>query len=151
MVEVVPGPSGGLNATVLSALVARQSDSDTVQFIVNEIDGIDTSVNAVPLDFGYLRKQSFLNVVVRDKGNGTYSAAFLGGAYIEVHAANSIMSLLVSLTSDFVNKTRGLLGNFNGNTLDDLSPNGDGVPLSPIESLPTEIHYIFGLSCKSYI
>ena len=157
MVEVEPSPSapfagGESPATVFSAIVGKQVGSDVVQFSLNADDMIDTFINGELVDFESLDELSFLNVVVMDKGNITYSATFSGGAYIEVRAANGIISLLlVSLTNDFVNTTRGLMGSFNGDTLDDLVPkvvNGTGEPIPSTSSLE-DIHFQFGITCKA--
>ena len=136
-------------ATVFSAIVGKEVDSDTVQFTLGAENEIITTVNGEPVDFEMLNEESFLNVMVMDKGNRTYAAAFASGAYVEVTSNNGFISLLlVSLSNYFVNKTSGLMGSFNGDIHDDLVPRNDtGQPIS-INSTLEEIHHQFGLTCK---
>ena len=141
---------GDAPATVFSAIVGKQTDSDTVQFTIGEIDRIFTTVNGVIVNFEMLTEQFFENVVVADRGR-TYTATFSSGAHIEVQSANGFISLLlVSLPNKFINMARGLMGSFNGDIHDDLAPKiGDdtGNPIS-INSSLEEIHYQFGITCK---
>ena len=135
-------------ATVFSAIVGKQADSDTVQFELTE-NGTTAFVNGEPLDFSDLSEQEFNNVTVTDLGNKTLSAAFSSGAYLEAKEENGIISvLLVSLPESFKGvPTTGLMGSFNGNTSDDLLPNLGINPL-PLNSSLQEIHELFGLTCK---
>ena len=152
MVEVETNPDLTFDsdspATVFSAIAGKQIDSDRVQFTINDGNQIVSTVNEAAVDFEMLPEQSFMNVVVEDRGNGTYTAIFSSGAYIEVKSANGFISLLlVSLANNFMNMTRGLMGSFNGDTADDLAPNGIGVPISSNSSLE-EIHNQFGITCN---
>ena len=154
MVEVETSPNilfdGHSPATVFSAIVGRENDSDVVQFTIGEDNQIRTTVNGAVVNFEILPKQFFVNVVVEVGGNATYSATFSSGAYIKVKAANGFISLLVSLPNNFMNMTRGLMGSFNGDTADDLAPkvgNGTRDPISSNSSLE-EIHNQFGITCK---
>lgn len=159
-------------ATVFSAIVGKQADSDTVQFELTE-NGITAFVNGEPLDFSDLSEQEFNNVTVSDLGNSTFSATFSSGAYLEVKEENGIISvLIVSLPESFRGTlSTGLMGSFNGNASDDLLPNlginplplnscsagsfngsmdtrkNQGNPL-PLNSSLQEIHELFGLTCK---
>ena len=154
MVEAVSVSGEASLATVFSAIVGKQNDSDSVQFTLNPEGGIDIAVNGEQASFDDVDEQSFVNVVVMDKGNKSLSAAFSSGAYIEVRASNRILSLLlVSLPTTFLNTTRGLMGSYNGNTSDDLAPKfGDGIgePI-PINSSLDDIHTQFGITCKSVL
>ena len=155
MVEVEPAPGqtfdSGSPATVFSAIVAQQTDADTVQFTFSTDGRIITAVDGVLVDFEMLTEQSFTNVVVMDKGNETYMATFSSGAYVEVQSNNGFISLLlVSLPTSFMNTTTGLMGSFNGNTDYDLVPkveNGTANPISPNSTLE-DIHNLFGITCK---
>ena len=152
--EPAPGEifDSGSPATVFSAIVAKQADSDTVQFsLSSDGEGIITAVNSAPVDFNMLTEQMFSNVVVMDKGNKTFMATFSSGAYVEVQSANGFISLLlVSLPVSFKNATTGLMGSFNGDTDDDLAPkleNGEiGSPISPNSSI-SDTHNLFGITC----
>ena len=151
MVEVPSNLGPAAPATVFSAIACKQNDSDTVQFTITADNAINTTVNGELVDFGMLAEQSYMNVVVMDKGNATYAATFSSGAYIEVQSANGFISLLlVSLPSNYINTTKGLMGSFNRDTEDDLAPKvGDetGDPI-PSNSSLEEIHNQFGITCK---
>ena len=150
MVEVESDAGTNAPATVFSAIACKQNDSGSVQFTIAAESSINTTVNNETVNIEELSEQMFTNVVVMDKGNGTYAATFSSGAYIEVRSENGFISLLlVSLPSNFINNTRGLMGSFNGDTEDDLAPkveNGTGDPIS-INSSLEEIHNQFGITC----
>ena len=75
------------------------------------------------------------------------SARFDSGVYVEVREGNGFLAtLLVSLPTAWEGLTSGLMGNYNGDTSDDLTPRG-GSPL-PFNSGLKEIHELFGVSCK---
>ena len=136
--------SGG---TVFGAFVAKESNSDTVQFELNQ-QGLVALVNGETVDFGMLLTQKFANVTVSDKGNSTLSADFTSGTSIQVTGRNGIISdILITIPNEYFNKTSGLLGQFNQNSSDDLRPANNSVPL-PLNSSLKMIHYQFGLSCE---
>ena len=172
MVPAEDADGSSVLATVFTAVVGKQSDSDTVQFELTE-NGTTAFVNGEPLDFSDLSEQEFNNVTVSDLGNSTFSATFSSGAYLEVKEENGIISVLVvSLPESFRGTlTTGLMGSFNGNVSDDLLPNLGADPLSldscsvhlfngsmdnrknqgnplPLDSSLQEIHELFGLTCK---
>ena len=105
-------------------------------------------MNGDLVDFGMVVSQRFANVTVSDNGNGTLSADFTSGNSIQVTERNGIISdILVTISNKYFNRTRGLLGQFNGDTTDDLRPANSSVPL-PLNSSPEMIHYRFGLTCE---
>ena len=151
MVPVKDENNNDLKATVFSAIVAKQGDSDAVQF---ELQGsgddlsIVTYVGGEEIDFSELRVQEFNNVTVTDTGNNTLNAIFSSGAYMTVAELNGIIStLIVYLPEIYRGNTRGLLGNYNNNTLDDLLRKGTTLPLS-LNAPLKQIHDWFGMSCK---
>ena len=147
MVEATDGGGNNVQATVFSAVVAKQNDSDTVQFEVSR-RGLDALVNGRRIVLTDVPQQEFTNVIVTDKGNRTISAQFLDGAFVEVREENGIISvLLVNLPDSLRGVTRGLMGNFNGNPSDDLIPKSGGEPLS-VGSSMQEIHQQFGVTCE---
>ena len=150
MVEA-SGPNGmSANATVFSAIVAKQANSDTVQFELSD-NGIDALVNGEIVDFSISAEQPFSEVTILDKGNDTLSATFSNGTVVEVMRENDIIStVLVSVASSLQGVTSGLMGVFNGDTSDDLAPragSGTGEPISSNSSLQ-EIHVLFGITCE---
>ena len=155
-VDVNPGLFFGAAApaTVFSAIAGKQNDSGTVQFTLETNNATTVTIDGEVVDFEMLSEQTILNVMVMDKGNSTYAAAFSSGVYIEVQSANGFISLLLtSLPKTFMFKTSGLMGSFNSNAEDDLVPkyeNGTRGPI-PTNSTLEEIHYLFGLTCKILI
>lgn len=136
-------------ATVFSALVAKHNNSDTIQFELSQ-NGIDTRVNGEIIDFSESSVQPFNQVILTDKGNNTFSALFSIGALVEVVRENDIIStVLVSVPSTLQGLTVGLMGIFNNDTSDDLSPRS-GQPI-PSNSSIQDIHEQFGVSCKHNI
>ena len=135
-------------ATVFTAIVSQERDSDRVQFEVVK-GGIIVLINGEQIDFKVIKEQEFSNVTIYDLGNSSFSASFSTGAYIEVREENGFFSLLiVSLPETFKNKkTHGLMGSFNGNVLDDLLPN-EGTESLSLNSTIQQIHEKFGLTCE---
>jgi len=136
-----------VQATVFSAIVGKQNDSDAVQFELSR-RGIDTRINGMRVDFEDVKEQKFNNVTVFDVGNKTVEAIFSSGILISAKEENGIISvLLVSLSNSYVGSTSGLMGIFNGDTSDDLIPKGSTEPL-PLNSSFETIHNSFGITCK---
>ena len=148
MIQAADTNGNPVLATFCSAIVAKQSDSDSIQFELTE-NGTIAFVNGEQLDLSDLPEQEFNNVTVADLGNSTLSATFSSGAYLEVKEENGIISVvIVSLPESFkVIPIHGLMGSFNGNTSNDLLPRLGTNPL-PLNSSLQEIHELFGLTCK---
>ena len=149
MVNVANQNGTTARATVFSAIVAREGDSDVIQFEVSASESsIVSFVNGQTVDF-IVVEQDFTNVTVTDLCNQTLSATFSSGAYMEVQQENGILSsVVVSLPESYKDlQTQGLLGTYNGNNSDDLQPRFGGQPL-PSTSIPQDIHRLFGLTCE---
>ena len=134
--------------TVFTALAAREERTNTtVQFNILG-DGIQVYVNheiAILAGISELIKE---NVTMRDNGNNSVSAFFKDGAKMEIKAENGIISVMLITLPDFLKgRTQGLMGNFNGDSSDDLIPKSASKAISANSSLE-DIHNIFGLSCK---
>ena len=150
MVEATGIGGGAVEATVFSALVAKQNDSDTVQLELSR-RGIDARVNGMRVDFEDVVQQSFNNVTLFDVGNKTIEAIFSSGVLISAKEENGIISvLLVSLSNSYVGTTHGLMGIFNSDTSDDLIPKGSSEPI-PLNSSLEAIHRSFGITCNKFI
>ena len=149
MVEALNREGENSAATVYSALVGRMTDSDTVQIELRPT-GLVAIVNGEEITFENNGTEvlEFQNVLIQDHGNDTVSTFFANGAYFEVKEENDIISVvIVSLPVAFRGKTSGLMGNFNGNTSDDLTPKGGGEPI-PLNSSLEVIHEQFGITCE---
>lgn len=150
MIEATGAEGDTVEATVFSALVGKQNDSDTVQLELSR-RGVDARVNGMRVDFEDVVQQSFNNVTLFDVGNRTIEAIFSSGVLISAKEENGIISvLLVSLSNSYMGSTRGLMGIFNGDTSDDLIPKESSEPISLNSSLET-IHNSFGITCNELL
>ncbi len=148
MVPAVDNETVDVEATVFSALAARERYSSMVQFQLTEDEmSIEMLVDGELVDFSNERELEFGNVTVINVGNNALSALFSSGVFIEARASNGFLStVLTSLSSSYRGSTQGLMGNFNGDTADDLIPRGEVVGI-PLNSTLRDIH-IYGLSCE---
>lgn len=141
--------------TVFSALAAKQNESDTVQFQLTD-SGLVSLVNGVEYTFDEVEEEVFSNVIVSKEANGSFSATFTIGVYLEVRLANNsnsgpyISAVIVSLPESFSEQTLGLMGNYNGDASDDLVPRLGGEPLPLNASLET-LHWDFGVTCEPIV
>ena len=149
MIPAINSAQNVSRGTVFSTVVAKQNDSDAVQFEINEDEvTLDVLVDGNYVNFEELFEQTFDNVIVTYLENNTIGATFSIGPYIEAKAENGIISvLIVSLPDSFKGTTRGLMGIYNDDMSDDLTARGSTFSL-PTDSSLSEIHYQFGISCK---
>ena len=151
MIEVKTSLGTVADATVFSACVAKEKSSSTVQFEIETIDNITSVITLVDgerANFDELKIQDFENVIIFKSGNNTLSATFSSGAFLQVEEQNGFISvLIVSLPESYKSKTQGLMGPYNGNKTDDLTPRENGTILS-LNSTIQEIHEKFGMTCK---
>lgn len=133
--------------TVITAIVAKYNDSDTIQFELTN-DELVALVNGDIVNFTELSEQQFKNLTVSSDGNGTMSTTLATGVTMTVSESGNILSsLAVTLSDDYYENTQGLLGQYNGNEEDELLPRNSSTTIS-INSTLEEIHYQFGLTCK---
>lgn len=148
MTEVTTPAGMPSTATVLSALVAKQVDSDTVQFEISR-QGIDVLVNGELVELSVGSEIPAWNAVILRFGELKYGVRFSCGVIIEMKRQMDYLSaVVVSLPESYMNHTMGLLGYFNGNQKDDLLPE-PGVDPLPLDSDLLAIHEGFGLFCES--
>ena len=149
MTEVMTAAGMPLSATVLSALVAKQTDSDTVQFEISRL-GIDVLVNGELVELSVGSEIPARNAVILRYEELKYGVRFSCGVKIEMKRQMDYLSaVIVSLPESYMNRTMGLLGYFNGNEEDDLLP-APGLDPLPLDSNLFDIHEKFGQLCKLY-
>ena len=142
-------PTSFNRATVFSAVVGKQSDSDAVQFEINQQkNGIDVIVGGKMINLDGIFQETFNKVTVSNLGDNTFASTFSSGCSIKVKEENGFISVLsVTAPSSFKGLTRGIMGNYNGETTDDLIARNSNVPL-PHNSSIEVIHNDFGITCK---
>ena len=133
--------------TVFSAIVAKQNDSDMVEFSAS-VTGILVLVNNVEIEIEESLPEAYNNVTISNEGNDTYSAVFSSGVYLQVKQRNGFLSgTAVSLPHTYSGLTQGLMGVYNNDPSDDLLPRNSSTPLA-LNSSIEKVHYEFGVTCK---
>lgn len=137
------------NGTVFSAIAAKQNNSDIIEFHYS-VFGLRVLVSSDWVIIDNELPSHFTHVTVRNKGSNRYGATFSSGAYIEVKQESGFLALVgISLPDSYKDITYGLMGHFNGQTQNELvSRDGSLLPRDPTSE---NIHYDFGLSCKTNI
>ncbi|KAK2167507.1 hypothetical protein NP493_1273g01022 [Ridgeia piscesae] len=137
------------NATIFSAFAAKDVDSDRVYVAMN--DKSDALVIFVEEDeqtswFANAKLEAevdFENVSLIKDADSTVSASFKSGFTITVALNESQLSITVAAPDNFLNDTKGLLGVFNKDPSDDLTPADGSAPLATNATEKT-IFYKFG-------
>ena len=138
------------NATVLTAIAAKEHYSDTVM-IINSRRNIDAYINGMRVDTSVVKQQDFINVTVTRDDDTTVSVEFSSGVHIRARAENGFLSMMaITLPWSYRGNTKGLLGVYNGNPNDDLVPENSITPLAITDSRK-RIHDVFGLSCEWFL
>lgn len=147
MVSVLGNNSLLARATVFSAIVAKQEDSDAVQFQLSR-RGLDVLINGQRLEMNELTEQYFTNVIITKLGNSKYIALFSSDVSLMVEETNGVISLVNLVLPDRLRgQVEGLLGNYNGDITDDLRPKFESIPV-PVTVTSQDLHENFGLTCK---
>ena len=81
------------------------------------------------------------------QANESIVAMFSSGVGITVNMTAGIPNFVLSLPTAYKNQTRGLLGNYNGNSTDEFIPRLLDSSLSDTIS-DQEVHQLFGQTCK---
>lgn len=85
-------------------------------------------------------------VAVSRPENNSFLVTFPSGISVTVTEIQGSLSIVFAAPTKFKSHTKGLLGTWNGDTLDDfLRPDGTTLPSN---ATGREIHFDFGLKCK---
>jgi hypothetical protein len=147
MQKINQDSSGANAATVFTAFVAKQANGPAVQVQVSQSSVLDVLVDGYRLSFSEpsLYTQRFSNVLIatnsRDAAVVTVTFSWFSFWF---SAANGAMSIIAAASDDAAGgKYVGLLGNFDGSSINDLrTPDGVVVPANANISV---IHYDFGM------
>ncbi|XP_043558358.1 mucin-4-like isoform X1 [Chiloscyllium plagiosum] len=134
--------TGTAQATNFMAFAAQhtQNKSITVQMILKGNDSIEVLVNNDRVQFvpnTADNQEIFRNgtFYLEKNGNASVTASFGSGISVTVTAQFEMLLAITDLPEKFMNKTRGLLGVWNGNPNDDFTmPNGSFIPKSSNEA-----------------
>jgi len=106
------------------------------------VDGIDGNFNSLN---NQTKRLNGSVVISRPKEN-EFKATYRSGISVTLTKSKGALSILMALPRSFKNQTKGLLGTWNGNKLDDFTtPSGYVVPTN---STSRQIHFDFGQKCK---
>ena len=87
------------------------------------------------------------SVAVARPENNSFLMVFPSGISVTVKVVSEALSIVLAAPRRFKNQTKGLLGTWNDDPDDDfLTPNGT---ILPSNASSKDIHYNFGLLCKS--
>ncbi|KAK2167442.1 hypothetical protein NP493_1275g00055 [Ridgeia piscesae] len=137
------------NATVFSAFATKDVDSDRVYVAMNEKrDALVIFVEDEDQTSWFASAKleaevDFENVSLIKDDVSTVSASFKSGFTITVALNESQLSITVAAPDSFLNDTKGLLGVFNKDPSDDLTPADGSAPLLTNATEKT-IFYKFG-------
>ena len=89
------------------------------------------------------------SVAVARPENNSFLMVFPSGISVTVKVVSEALSIVLAAPRRFKNQTKGLLGTWNDDPDDDfLTPNGT---ILPSNASSKDIHYNFGLLCKSFL
>jgi len=134
-------------ATVFVAAVAKEEDTSTVQVNLKDEGGLEVLVDSeVFQNYSSLTNVSVMlsgSVAVSRPENNSFLVTFPSGISVTVTEIQGSLSIVFAAPTKFKTYTKGLLGTWNGDTLDDyLRPDGTTLPSN---ATGREIHFDFGL------
>ena len=90
---------------------------------------------------------STASVELTRQSSDSILCVYSNGIGISVKISNGILNFVLVLPTVYMSRTRGLLGNYNGETGDEFVPRGSSSPLSD-ELTDRQIHYQFAQTCE---
>ena len=138
--------------TVFTAVAARVGGDGDRVMVGTSWRGVEVYVNGQSLDMSATSEHKLEEFTVTQE-EGVVTVRFVNGVYLECRKNASqgdfLSTLVLSAPKGLAGNTQGLLGNFNGNDGDDLTPRGNATvaPL-PADSDLRTIHDNFGLTCE---
>ena len=118
------------------------------------VGGLSVLINGRPFELNVLQEKPAVltsdNVVLAQGINKTLVVYFSKSKIsVSFREFKGILSILFSAPREYMRRTRGLLGTWNGNPLDDFTlPDGTVLPSN---ASPEDVHYKFGRKCKSHV
>ena len=154
--RMVPLPN--TRASIFSAIVAKVGPTgDRIQIVASKAGpnqgGLDVYINGMVASSEFLPENLFDGFLLRTKRTKTtviITIYFSNGVYLEctTSVSEALMTrVIIRVPNSFKDQVKGLLGVFNDDQSDDLTPADNSAPLSVNSNMST-IHSKFGLSCE---
>ncbi len=115
LAESINTTTGG---TSFMALAMKLYENPTIQLEVLN-NTVEVLVDGDILEFAGQTEQRIENVTIVNKGNETIAVRMTPGISVQVSKRNGILTDIVVTLPEYFN-TKGLLGQYNGNPMDDL-------------------------------
>ena len=146
--ESITTPDGSSSlGTVFSAIAAKQTDSDMVEFR-NESPLPTMHINGIQTEIPTGQSKQYQRVTISAIVNNTLRATFSSGVSLEVEQNNNFLSSVsLSVPRSYNGLTKGLMGVYNDDQSDDLLPRYSTTPL-PLNITMENLHNDFGLTCE---
>ncbi|CAL1569417.1 unnamed protein product [Knipowitschia caucasica] len=121
--------SDRIKATKVTAVAMRETSSDVIEVrMVGDPKHLEVLQNQEKLSFSEQSWMDLHGVLVFSPVSTNVTVMFPSGAGVEVRLRGDNMATTVLVPQEFFNKTLGLMGKLNGNSIDDLTlPNGHSV------------------------
>ncbi|KAK2175052.1 hypothetical protein NP493_751g01001 [Ridgeia piscesae] len=139
-----------MDATVFSAFAAKDSDSDTVHIGMNATrDGLAIFVENEDITSWFTSadlsaETDYTGVTLTKKTAKQIEVAFTSMFTLTIGVNAEQLDITVGASSTFHDKTKGLMGVFNGNATDDLLPPGENAVALSNSSSEKTIFFGFG-------
>ena len=154
MVQAVDDDGKLVQGTVFSAIMVEDSTSESIiriQFQMEANGNLEVLVDKKLVNFLddlEVPEARFGETILIKRGTNNFVVTFASGVYMEIQVENGIISqYIIVLPESFMGTTCGLLGNYNGESNDDLMPRNEST-IIPVGSSLEEIHNNFGITCK---
>ena len=145
------------NGSVLTSVAVRLQQ-DRLNIVTNQLDSnmsrIDVYLNDTQITADYLPKMYFRNFAISYNTSSQLSILFSNGVQLECQSTNNyITKFMVALPSSLKEMVSGLMGTYDNDTSNDLSPLNSSGSLGVALNDPSlkDLHVNFGLSCKYWV
>ncbi|XP_078693848.1 uncharacterized protein LOC144923323 isoform X2 [Branchiostoma floridae x Branchiostoma belcheri] len=140
---------GSRRATVFTSIVAAERDRVPIQINLVGTSGLQLHVNGTDVNMGAFDDSGFElevddSAVVSSPEENTLLVVFFNGITAKINAAKAMLFVEFSAPPEYMNRTQGLLGRWDGDKTNDFEA-FDGTTLSPNAS-ERQLYEIFGQS-----
>ncbi|KAK2175059.1 hypothetical protein NP493_751g01026 [Ridgeia piscesae] len=139
-----------MDATIFSAFAARDINSDTFHVNMNATrNGLDIFIDGESVMAWFnaannTAEHEYTNVILAKKSATEIEVTFTSGFSLTIGVSAEQLDITVGASDKFKNHTKGLMGVFNGDPMDDLLPPGENAVALSNSSSEKTIFYGFG-------